>query len=166
MPPHSRYGKAPACSLDKPGQDGIMETERALLPRLAHQINYFYADRLGATKRSARFYGEYVGRKGQAYKKLPEKVSHPSITSLRREVANRRLCNSASFWPLLGYIHHTMPRRRLSIFAVLSMGQRFYFVLFAQFCLPSAQNSIHKLFYWWCIYQVFLIDNLLFLIYD
>ena len=53
-----------------------METERALLPRLAHQINYFYADRLGATKRSARFYGEYVGRKGQAYKKLPEEVSH------------------------------------------------------------------------------------------
>ena len=76
MPPHSRYGKAPACSLDKPGQDGIMETERALLPRLAHQMNYFYADRLGATKRSARFYGEYVGRKGQAYKKLPEEVSH------------------------------------------------------------------------------------------
>ena len=37
-----------------------METERALLLRLAHQINYFYADRLGATKRSARFYGEYV----------------------------------------------------------------------------------------------------------
>jgi hypothetical protein len=96
----------------------------------------FYADRLGATKRSARFYGEYVGRKGQAYKKLPEKVSHPSITSLRREVANRRLCNSASFRPLSGYIHHTMPRRRLSIFAVPSVGQRFYFVLSAQI-LPS-----------------------------
>ena len=102
-----------------------METERALLPRLAHQINYFYADRLGATKRSARFYGEYVGRKGQAYKKLPEKVSHPSITSLRREVANRRLCNSASFRPLSGQVYHTMLRRRLSIFAVPSVGQRF-----------------------------------------
>nr|DAJ72498.1 MAG TPA: hypothetical protein [Caudoviricetes sp.] len=36
-------------------------------------------------KRSTRFYGEYVGRKGQAYKKLPEKVSHPSITPLLRE---------------------------------------------------------------------------------
>ena len=54
-----------------------MEIERALLPRLAHQINYFYADRLGATKRSARFYGEYVGRKGQAYKKT-SRESFPS----------------------------------------------------------------------------------------
>ncbi len=53
-----------------------METERALLPRLAHQINYFYADRLGASQAVSTLYGEYVGRKGQAYKKLPEEVSH------------------------------------------------------------------------------------------
>nr|DAJ72497.1 MAG TPA: hypothetical protein [Caudoviricetes sp.] len=32
-PVRCRHGKAPACSLDKPGQDGIMETERALLLR-------------------------------------------------------------------------------------------------------------------------------------
>ena len=34
-----RHGKAPACSLDKPGRDGIMETERALLLRLALKAN-------------------------------------------------------------------------------------------------------------------------------
>jgi len=28
MPPHSRYGKAPACSLDKPGRDGIMKNRK------------------------------------------------------------------------------------------------------------------------------------------
>ena len=74
---------APVCSLDKPGRDGIMDTERALLLRLAqvslHKLKV-HADRLGATKRSARFYGEYVGQKDQAYQKSPKKFLHIGLT--------------------------------------------------------------------------------------
>ena len=46
-----------------------------------------------ATKRSARFYDEYVGRKGQTYQKFQKFLSetlHIRITSLLREVANHR----------------------------------------------------------------------------
>ena len=102
-----------------------METERALLPRLAHQINYFYADRLGATKRSARFYGEYVGRKDQAYKKLPEEVSHPASPPFAGKWPTAVYGTAPLSGPALGHIHHSMLCRRLSIFAVPLTGAVF-----------------------------------------
>ena len=47
-------------SLTKQGQDAIIKTERAPLLAVSPSLscNKYYADRLGATKRSASFYGK------------------------------------------------------------------------------------------------------------
>ena len=68
----------------------------------------FYADRLGATKRSARFYGEYVGRKDQAYKKLPEEVSHPASPPFAGKWLTAVYGTAPLSGPALGHIHHSI----------------------------------------------------------
>ena len=63
-------------------------------------LEQFNADRSGATERSARFYGEYVGHKDQTYDESQDgnpKFPHIRLTPFHKGVANRLFCNSAEF---------------------------------------------------------------------
>lgn len=77
-PVRYRHSKAPACSLDKPGRDCYHGNRKGAATAVSPQSksNKLMLTVWEPAKRSTRFYGEYVGRKGQAYKKLPKKVSH------------------------------------------------------------------------------------------
>ena len=81
-------------SLDKTGPGDIMKTEGRCCKAVSlHKSTHFSMLTARATGQSARFYGQYVGHKGQTHtepQKLLSSVSHIRITSLRREVANRR----------------------------------------------------------------------------
>ena len=80
----SRRGTAQgAALLTKWGETAIIEAERAL-PRVVSLsdscISKFYADRLAATERSARFYGQCQGQNDHEHQKFQKKFSHSSLT--------------------------------------------------------------------------------------
>ena len=59
-------------------------------------------------KRSTRFYGEYVGRKDQAYKKLPEEVSHPASPPFAGKWLTAVYGTAPLSGPVLGHVYHNM----------------------------------------------------------
>ena len=79
----SRRGTAQgAALLTKWGETAIIKAERAL-PRvvsLSVSANNYNADRLAATERSARFYGQCQGQDDHAHQKSPRKFLHSSST--------------------------------------------------------------------------------------
>ena len=94
-------------SLTKQGQDAIIKTERALLLAVSPSLscNKYYADRLGATKRSASFYGKRQGQNDHKHEKFPKKLSHSSLTPFQKDFAwgeelTAIVRNNASFRPL------------------------------------------------------------------
>lgn len=94
-------------SLTKQGQDAIIKTERALLLAVSPSLscNKYYADRLGATKRSASFYGQCQGQNDHKHEKFQKKLSHSSLTPFQKDFAwgeelTAIVRNNASFRPL------------------------------------------------------------------
>ena len=92
----SRSGAAQgAALLTKFWRTAIIKTERAL-PRVVSLskscISKFYADRLAATERSARFYGQCQGQNDHTHQKSPRKFIHSSFTpfphGIRKGLAN------------------------------------------------------------------------------
>ena len=92
----SRRGTAQgAALLTKWGETAIIKAERAL-PRVVSLsescISKFYADRLAATERSARFYGQCQGQNDHTHQKSPRKFIHSSFTpfphGIREGLAN------------------------------------------------------------------------------
>ena len=87
------------------------KTERALPLRLALTENHkqkFMLTVWSLPKRSARFYGEYVGRKDQAYKKLPEEVSHPASPPFAGKWLTAVYGTAPLSGPVLGHVYHNM----------------------------------------------------------
>ena len=72
-----------AALLTKWEETAIIKAERAL-PRVVSLsdscISKFYADRLAATERSARFYGKRQGQNDHTHQKSPRKFIHSSFT--------------------------------------------------------------------------------------
>ena len=94
-------------SLTKQGQDAIIKTERAPLLAVSPSLscNKYYADRLGATKRSASFYGKRQGQNDHKHEKFQKKLSHSSLTPFQKDFAwgeelTAIVRNNASFRPL------------------------------------------------------------------
>ena len=91
----SRRGTAQgAALLTKWGETAIIKAERAL-PRvvsLSVSANNYNADRLAATERSARFYGQCQGQNDHTHQKSPRKFIHSSFTpfphGIRKGLAN------------------------------------------------------------------------------
>ena len=93
-------------SLTKQGQDAIIKTERAPLLAVSPSLscNEYYADRLGATKRSASFYGKRQGQNDHKHEKFQKKLSHSSLTPFQKDFAwgeelTAIVRNNASFRP-------------------------------------------------------------------
>ena len=90
----SRRGTAQgAALLTKWGETAIIKAERAL-PRVVSLsdscISKFYADRLAATERSARFYGQCQGQDDHAHQKSPRKFLHSSSTPFLQWICKGR----------------------------------------------------------------------------
>ena len=106
-----------------------METERALLLRLAllSQLKIMLTVWVPA-KRSARFYGEYVGQDDHAYQESQEEtpeLSHIASPPFAGKWLTAIYVTAPLSGPALGHIHHSMLCRRLSIFAVTLTGAVF-----------------------------------------